>query len=572
MARLIPSIFDECSPSGERAVFDMISGGPDEWVVFHSLDLAPWNEGRRTEIDFLVIIPDSGILTIEVKSHENIAFLNDQWHPSSIKKSPFKQALDGRFAFYRRLSKKIKALSRVPVCHCCIFPNSRFDLCPNISVQPWELIDRLAFRSYKSSASFCLGLKSLVIQSIKSDPDLKPLKNPITAKQSDDLVNLCIPVRKFRPDKRIEIEERELGLERILTSQQKPVLELAKLNSRLIVSGGAGTGKTLIALEVAKRAAESGERVALVCFNRMIGDWLKDITASENTPPNLVAGRAIQLMLNMLGIKHVNFKQQQDEWGEELLSKVESRLTDPELEEESLFDRLVIDEAQDILSRPWLFQCLTLLLRGKEKSKKFSLFGDFENQVLSSRDLMNSTLSELQRSKPSTNWALSENCRNYPIIGHTAVKLSGLGESVYSGFLRKGGGLNSYDISFYRNDKEQLSLLTGLIKSFSRQGYLAHEMVILSYRSSGASIANKLKNGKRKFIKDKIDGRSTCYTSIHSFKGLDSKIVLITDVVLAGKDYQRYLFYTGLTRATESVRILCHEDSKDTLIDWLSRK
>ena len=39
--------------------------------------------------------------------------------------------------------------------------------------------------------------------------------------------------------------------------------------------GGAGTGKTLLALEMATRLAESGRKVCLTCFNSPIAEWMK---------------------------------------------------------------------------------------------------------------------------------------------------------------------------------------------------------------------------------------------------------------------------------------------------------
>ena len=62
-------------------------------VAIHSLDLAPWNRGLRTEIDFVLIVPDTGILCIEVKSHEKITFENDRWYPVEIKRSPCQSGL-----------------------------------------------------------------------------------------------------------------------------------------------------------------------------------------------------------------------------------------------------------------------------------------------------------------------------------------------------------------------------------------------------------------------------------------------------------------------------------------------
>src|SRR4030095_8634520 len=101
MARLTPSFMDERTPAGERDVFNMLAAGPDDWVALHSLDLAPWNRGLRTEIAFVLILRDIGMWCIEVKSQDLIAFDNDRWYPPEIKRSPFKQAADGRHTFYR---------------------------------------------------------------------------------------------------------------------------------------------------------------------------------------------------------------------------------------------------------------------------------------------------------------------------------------------------------------------------------------------------------------------------------------------------------------------------------------
>jgi hypothetical protein len=116
----------------------MLAAGPDDWVALHSLDLAPGNRGLRTEIDFVVIVPDTGVVCIEVKSHETISFRVNGWSPADIKHSPFKQASDGRHTFYRRLRDFAPQFRRVPVVYCCIFPRALFDLQPNLSVQPWE--------------------------------------------------------------------------------------------------------------------------------------------------------------------------------------------------------------------------------------------------------------------------------------------------------------------------------------------------------------------------------------------------------------------------------------------------
>ena len=568
MAHLIPSFMDERTPPGERDVFNLLAAGPDDWVALHSLDLAPWNRSLRTEIDFVVIAPDVGILCLEVKSHENITFDGLRWFPETIARSPFKQAADGRHEFYRRLVELAPNFRRVPIVHCCIFPKSPFDLPVNLSVQPWELIDSRTFRSFASGAAFCNELKTRINLSVAADANLSPLATPLSRDQIETLVKCCLPVQKRRPAAREEISRRQDEMERLLRDQQKPVLQLTALNARVIVSGGAGTGKTLIAMEVARRAAESGRRVAFLCFNQLVGDWVSRRMEQESAAlPNLVAGRAIRVMARLTGLE-IPENPSPAYWETELPDLLEERLTDPELKAVAAFDYLVLDEAQDLLSRPRLWECVSQFLLGGLDRGSFALFGDFDNQVLAEKKSMLQTLSDLESAVRPTSWRLTENCRNYQIVGDTAVCLSGLGKSVYTGYLRAGGGVQNYDISFYEHERAQLDKLGQWLQEFRAKGYKPSEITLLSFRSDETSAALRLRNEGFKLRPAWNAGEFTGYASVHAFKGMENKVVILTDVVLGDRDFDRYLFYTGMTRATESVRVLCDKACQETLFGW----
>lgn len=571
MARMIPSFMDNRTPLGERDVFNILAAGPEDWVALHSLDLAPWNRGLRTEIDFVVIVPDAGILCIEVKSHENIAFDGQQWYPKTISRSPFKQASDGRHTFYRRLTKLAPQFKRFPVVHCCIFPRASFNLSPNLSVQPWELMDIQIFRKFDSSATFCADLKSRIKQSVAADVNLNYPDHRLSEGQIDNIVKCCVPVQKFCPDSREEISRREAEIERVLLEQQKPILKLSEWNNRLVISGGAGTGKTLIAMEVARRWSERGSRVALLCYNQLIGDWMKQqIERVKPTLPNLIAGRAISVMAEMSGIKIPDYPSQEF-WEIELPRAIEERITDPVFKVKASFDYLVLDEAQDILARPRLWQCLTQFISGGVDKGFFALFGDFEHQVFTTREHIYQALANLDTSDHPVRWELSENCRNYRIVGDTAVQLSGLSGSVYSGYLRSGGDVHNYDIYFYSNEKDQLDKLVQYLREFKAQGYKQSEITLLSFRADRLSAAMNLKKTGYKLQPAWQAGKHTSYASVHAFKGLENKIIILTDTILDDMEFRRDLFYTGMTRATESVRVLCGEDSQETILRWLVR-
>jgi Nuclease-related domain/UvrD-like helicase C-terminal domain/AAA domain len=567
---MIPSFVDERTPPGERDVFNLISGGPAEYTVIHSLDLAPWNRGLRTEIDFLVIDPAAGIICIEVKSHDHIAFDGERWHPESIGRSPFKQAADARHTFYRRLTELEPSFKRIPVVHCCIFPRSAFELPSNLSVQRWELIDGRQFRRFESAAGLLAEIRARIGQSIAADAALSRLDRPLSVGEIGQIIRFCVPIQKRNPDRRAEIVRREEDMDRILRRHQRPAVQLGASNRTLIVSGGAGTGKTLIAMEIARRAAARDSRVALLCFNHLVGTWIRrQMERSGALPPNLVVGRAIRVLADLASVD-IPAEAPPKFWDETLPRQLEDRFTDPEFASEARFDYLVVDEAQDILARPWLWDCLTQLLGSDARAPSFALLGDFENQVLSERSKMQESLDRVRATSNPTVYKLTENCRNYRIVGDTAVNLAGLDGPVYEDYLRLGGGMDDYDIHFYEDDAEQTHRISEILVQFKAKGYRPSEIVLLSLRGDDLSAAGRLKRSGWRLRPAWQEGDGTAYASIHAYKGMENKVVILTDMFLQDRHFHRDLFYTAMTRATESVRVLCDTRSQETLRQWLS--
>jgi len=569
---MIPSFVDERTPPGERDVFNLIAGGPPEYTIIHSLDLAPWNRGLRTEIDFLVIDPVAGIICIEVKSHDHIAFDGERWHPESIVRSPFKQAADARHTFYRRLSELEPSFKRIPVVHCCIFPRSAFELPSNLSIQRWELIDGRQFRRFDSSAALLADIRTRIAQSIAADGVLSKLERPLSPGEVGQIVRLCVPIQKRNPDRREEIARHEEDMDRILRRHQRPAVQLGAANRTLVVSGGAGTGKTLIAMEIARRTATRGHRVALLCFNQLVGTWIRrQMERTGPLPPNLLVGRAIRVLADMAAVD-IPTEVPPDFWDVALPRQLEERFTDPKFATEARLDYLVVDEAQDVLARPWLWDCLTQLLGPPSQQPSFALLGDFENQVLNERSSMQESLDRVKKTGNPTIYKLTENCRNYRIIGDTAVTLAGLDGPVYEDYLRLGGGMDDYDIHFYKDDAEQIHKISEFLAQFKAKGYRPSEIVLLSLRADDMSAASRLKRSGWRLRPAWQEGDATAFASIHAYKGMENKIVILTDMHLQDRHFHRDLFYTAMTRATESVRVLCDIRSQETLRHWLSER
>lgn len=563
--RMVPGFIDGSAPPGEVAVYRKLESAEAGWTVIHSLDLAPSNHNRRTELDFVILIPDVGILCVEVKSHREIGFDGDRWYPESITKSPFRQVQDARFALRRRLVDRLASFSRVPVVHCCIFPRADFPVPSNLSVQPYEVMDRGRFEGCATSDALCDALKSMALRIIDADPTITPLKAPLTVQQVEDFVSFCFPIRTRRPENSAEIRYREEELEKLLCEQQRPVLRLTEHNSQVLVEGGAGTGKSLIGLEVARRKAAQGLRVGYLCFNRLIGQWATNQLEGDRNPL-LVGGSALSLLMSLTGVSVPD--DPDDDFWSGLPLEIQDRLTAPSCTHDAQFDYLVIDEAQDILGRPDLLDCIQLLLEGGLEGGRYLMLGDFRNQVMTGSTVLEEPLAAVRRH--AARWVLTENCRNYKAIGQIAMKLSRADRSTYSGYMRQGGGLHAWNLYLYKDAADQVHQIISCMDAALASGFREEDITVLSFGGEQQSVLPLLRETyRRPFVSTgTADVKGIRWSTVPAYKGLENKVIIITDVIPSNSGFDRSRFYTGITRAQERLHLFCHASGASLLVEW----
>src|SRR5439155_429186 len=97
------------------------------------------------------------------------------------------------------------------------------------------------------------------------------LTSPIPSEYTDRIRKLLAPTVIAAPLLREVIEDVNAGLLR-LTNEQITIMRGLRRNRRAIVYGGAGTGKTILALEESKRLHREGFSVLLLCYNRPLAD------------------------------------------------------------------------------------------------------------------------------------------------------------------------------------------------------------------------------------------------------------------------------------------------------------
>ncbi len=95
---MMPPYCPNNAPPGERTLFNALSTTPktNGWIVLHSLAIASHVRHVEGEADFVVIVPDHGVVVIEVKSHSSVERLEDgRWklgNQAPTARSPFQQA------------------------------------------------------------------------------------------------------------------------------------------------------------------------------------------------------------------------------------------------------------------------------------------------------------------------------------------------------------------------------------------------------------------------------------------------------------------------------------------------
>jgi len=563
MAQMLPIGFDDSTPPGERDVFGWLSEyGPPDWIVLHQLDLAPWNNGRKTEIDFLVIMPQQGLLTVEVKSHEHIRYDEAGWHLNAEihRRGPFKQADDARKTLERRIRENVPALGHVPICRLVMFPRAIFAATDNAEYRAYELFDRSRCLSAVENKSLPAQMHEAHKVSVEADGNLRSLgSNGLSSEELASLLVFLRPIRcRFETDKR-DRELRRQQLDAALRQQQKPVISLAETNPRLIVKGGAGTGKTFIAIELAKRAAEDGLRTGLFCFNRPVGAWMEAYL--QPRLPNLVVGPFLKTLARLCDL----IEPEGAIWecdDEAIATQITARCEQCSVPSAIMFNRVIVDEAQDILCRPWLMKCLDVVLRKGIVGGSWVLLGDTDFQVLGSDNLRQHLDNTLKHAGVIGNPAvvkLDENCRNFGIVAKAALDMAGITDRVYDGFRRGAGSAGSLKQEIYNTDDQQLVTLQGEIAHWRKQGIPEREIAVLTTKPSVAEGISARLDPAIKRRGAGQPGHSMVCATVGEFKGLEAQAVIVTDLDMSGfmtDNQHRDLFYTAVTRATYGVSLL----------------
>ncbi|GCE12503.1 nuclease-related domain-containing DEAD/DEAH box helicase [Tengunoibacter tsumagoiensis] len=566
MARMIPPTYHiNTSSKGEVEVFRRLRDDPktQNWIVLHSLDVANHQKQISGEIDFVVIIPNRGVLCIEVKACHRLKRHEGQWYYGNNStpdtRGPFKQASQAMHSTRLKIFSRNKALSGILFWSAVIFPYVTFSA-QSEEWHSWQVIDRTQF----NARPLGVLLERILDEAhhfikTKEKSIWHPSPDEPTQAQSEQIAELLRPSFEFfeSPKSRRQRQSEEL---KYYTTEQFSALDSMEMNPRIIFSGPAGTGKTLLAIEAARRSNETGKKVLFLCYNNLLGKWLAEQTTELQ--PNVTTKT---LHSHMLAItKYTGSQSSHTFWQQDLPSLAIDKLLEAE-GEEGAFDEIIVDEAQDILQEKYL-DFLDLSLRGGLASGHWKLFGDFEKQAI--YDVADFSLDTFlrERTHAAPTYKLNANCRNTPRIVQFVHLLGNLHPG-YSKILRSDNKMEPV-LRYYTNLADQQHLLTQILEQLYAEGLTDNDIVILSPRSTNSCLAGSLDKSP---WKDRLSPLSLAnrgkigYSSIQGFKGLESEVVIVTDIEMIDSDASSALFYIAATRALNRLFILMNEGVQQSI-------
>ena len=570
MARMIPPVIPANCPSlGEQEIFTRLKNetATSDWIVLHSLDIAQHIRQVSGEADFVIIVPSLGVLCLEVKACHSLRRANGMWFyghdHNGDSRGPFKQAEEAMHSLRQRVTQREPSFSRVPFCSAVAFPFVEFNATSG-EWHPWQVIDAAQLKRQPMAALISNILRS-AREHLRTQLSWFHDGNRLPdSQQAFTVAKILRPNFEFT-EKACDRRSRQQAELIRYTEEQFTALDTMEDNPRVFFMGPAGTGKTVLALETARRAANTGKSVLLVCFNRLLGKWLSQTSLAQGG--QITVGTFHQYMMGIAGIKAPK-SADKSFWKTELPEAVISKLL-TDHHDVGRFDIVIADEVQDLL-HPLYLDVMELVLKGGLVNGSWRMFGDFERQMLFGQD--RDLVDELLRTRLGTfaRGSLRVNCRNTPRIA-TLSQLLGRLTPNYSRILRPDDRIEPI-ISYYATPSQQRKEVTKALDLLSRESYSGDDIIVLSpkagFRCAAAGITEKPWANQLVPFEKALTGQIR-YTTIQGFKGLDSPAIVVTDIEHVSDEIFSSLFYVATTRALERLYIIVHETAKPSIIQSL---
>lgn len=559
---LMNDVRNDPAKGAEVKLYDLLSQQlGNDWVVFYHV---AWLGRSKTtgaprdgETDFIVAHPKYGILLIEVKGGRiRYDGAQRQWisrdrNDNDHRIAPFEQVVGCKYALLDKLhSLPAWASQYIAIGHAVAFPDvsiARASLPPDA---PAEII---------IDGRHLSGLAERVekIMLYWRDQDRVPATSGSTLIR--DLERLLAPIMTLPNSLLVQVKDEEQEILR-LTAEQFRTLGLLRCMRRAAIYGCAGSGKTTLAVEKARRLASEGFSTLLTCYNKALSNHLAEVAASLKleqlhvyTFHQLCYHMAKEVGIDVPRPDGTNAQRVFNEDYPDALSR--ALAVRPDLK----FDAIIVDEGQDFQDTWWLAleDCLR---EGRESI--FYVFYDDNQRVYSDRGTIPDDLPR---------YPLEENVRNTRNI-HRALAAYYQSELPSRARGPVGRTIETYA---YSTSLELKKTLASLLHTLLVGEQLHHrDLVVLTPKALKFSQLQGMElGGKYRFV-EQYSGRpgEILLSTIQSFKGLERPVVIVVELdedLLASSGQRDALCYVAFSRPRNCLVLV---GKKEVILELLPKQ
>jgi hypothetical protein len=477
------------------------------------------------ELDF-VLLSEDALLVIEVKGggiscHDGMWTYTDRngdEHRSS--EGPFRQAGSGLMGLRARLIEALPAnrLAGMTFGYGVAFPQAEFGI-HSVEWDDRTILDRrrLARRD---------GLGAWLRQLVTFWRERTRVQGSVPKDLVAELRQLLRPEFDRVPPLSVRVGEVVTRMDE-LTAEQYGHLDFIEANDHNVIDGGAGTGKTFLAIELVRRETVRNRSVLYTCHSDALARFVR-----ARVPP--VA-------------RVTTFS--------ELDGPTPSRPC----------DTLVVDEGQDLMTIDALDRLGREVVGGIEGGR-WTIFLDPNLQSHLSRQFDPETL-DLVRSM-GYRGPLRRNCRNTEEVVLQTRLLTGadLGNPM-------AGVGPQVSYAYYREREECASLLDHHLRDLAAKGIAPEKITVLSpVGPADSAIGALFPERLRRAIPDDDQIGRTGFATIEEFKGLENDFVALVDIERIESDRDIALLYVGMSRARAGLWVAIHENARAQLSEAIRRR
>ncbi|MCV7316144.1 NERD domain-containing protein [Mycolicibacillus parakoreensis] len=515
--------------AAERRVYEYLRAQLGEQdVIFAGQRVT--DHRKDHEVDFVLAIEGAGIACLEVKGGEVWHDGTDWWQRrrgTEYRIHPVRQVREACYALRSFVEGDPRwSVARPRWDHLVVLPHTElpedFALpqCPR-----WKVIDRTELPQ----------LVSRVRQALLD----QELERPLVDAAGIDRLRTVLGGRGL-PQR--DVVARALANDDTadaLTEEQAVILGAIRLLNRVQVRGSAGSGKTFLAMEQARRLADAGQRVALLCYSRGLASYLKRITANwpRRQRPAYV-GEFHRLGVQWGAPDGPDGSVAESVFWEHDLPHQMAGLAD-DLPDGQRFDAVVVDEAQDFADTWW--DPLLTALRDPDDGGLF-VFSDEGQRVFDRQGTP---------PVPLVSLVLDRNLRNtrqiattfQPLVDHPIRFL----------------GADGPDVTFVAcNPTEAMEVGDDQVEALLEEGWRPEDIALLATGSRHPEQKARQDDGYDAYWASFWDVEQVFYGHVLGFKGLERRAVVLVVDTKGPVERARERLYVGLSRARDRL-VVCGE-------------